>query len=187
MRPFVRSRSQTCEHKKRRNGHPGSNRERDAKKKKKRKCQLKGPSQPHFSSPARGNSFGKGMILTLSVAHLLERRLIPEAVFARLYDKGKTRGDRLDRLCRFLLLGGGHRVGFRLQGKGGCRKVRRRSLEFRRLFVPANHSHGPLFGPGAPPAISNAKRRTMLASVSAVQSWSRYRRIAFIPSAADEL
>ena len=64
-----------------------------SKREKKRKCQLKGPSQPHFSSPARGNSFGKEMILTLSVAHLLERRLVPEAVFARLYDEGKPRGD----------------------------------------------------------------------------------------------
>lgn len=50
--------------------------------------------------------------LTLSVAHLLERRFVTERVFARLYDEGKTRSDRLDRLCRFLLLSGGHRVAF---------------------------------------------------------------------------
>ena len=64
------------------------------------------------------------MVLTLSVAHLLERRLVPEAVFARLYDEGKPRSDRLDRLCSLLLLGGGHRVGFGLEGKAGSRKWR---------------------------------------------------------------
>ena len=58
--------------------------------------------------------------LTFSVAHLLERRFVTERVFARLYDEGKTRSDRLDRLCRLLLLSGGHRVAFFFGGlKGG--------------------------------------------------------------------
>lgn len=92
-------------------------------------------------------------MLTFPVAHLLERRLVPEGVFARLYDEGKPRGDRLDRLCGFLLLGGGHRVGFlvserekrvaRTKGIGNRNRGEFcQSLEFGPLFVPAKHSHG---------------------------------------------
>jgi hypothetical protein len=81
------------------------------------------------------------ILLTLSVAHLLEGRLVAEGVFARLDDEGKTRGDRLDRLCGFLLLGGSHRVGFGLEGRE-VSKVKETSLEFGPLFAPAKHSHG---------------------------------------------
>jgi len=81
-----------------------------------KKSSAKGTFSASFSPvPHEAIVFGmkkKPPILTLSVAHLLERRLVPEGIFARLYDEGKTRSDRLDRLCGFLLLGGCHRVGF---------------------------------------------------------------------------
>jgi hypothetical protein len=50
-------------------------------------------------------------VLTLAVAHLLERALVPKRVLARLDDERETRGDRLGGLRRLGLLvghGGGH-------------------------------------------------------------------------------
>lgn len=69
--------------------------------------QHKGPSQPQtLQSP--GVELLE-TVLTLAVTHLLQRRLVPQRVLARLDDEGETGGDRLGRLCRLGLLGGGHR------------------------------------------------------------------------------
>ena len=48
-------------------------------------------------------------VLTLAVAHLLKRRLVAKAVFARLYDERKTRRDALSGLGSLAFLGGSHR------------------------------------------------------------------------------
>ena len=48
------------------------------------------------------------IVLTLAIAHLLQSRLVSQRILAGLDDKGETGGDRLGRLCRLGLLGGGH-------------------------------------------------------------------------------
>lgn len=58
------------------------------------------------SSPRRESLQRK--VLTLAVAHVLEGRLVAEAVLAGLHDERKTRGDALGGLGSLGLLGGGH-------------------------------------------------------------------------------
>lgn len=50
------------------------------------------------------------MYSTFAVAHLLEGRLVPEGVLARLDDEGETSGYGLSRFCCLRLLGGRHLV-----------------------------------------------------------------------------
>jgi len=57
-----------------------------------------GPSQPHAPAPA-GECSENGR--TFAIAHLLERRLVAERIFARLDDEGKTSGNRLGGLGCF--------------------------------------------------------------------------------------
>ena len=69
--------------------------------------QHKGPSQPH--APVPGERDRLKTMLTLAVAHLLQRRLVSQSVLARLYDERETGGNGLGGLRRLGLLGGGHR------------------------------------------------------------------------------
>ena len=58
------------------------------------------------SSPRRDKPQRK--VLTLAIAHLLQRGLVTEVVLARLHDERETRGNALGALRGLALLGGGH-------------------------------------------------------------------------------
>ena len=74
------------------------------------------------SSPRRESR--SEMVLTLAVAHVLERGLVAEAVLARLDDERKPRRDALGRLGGLGLLGGCH--WYECEGKE--RRRRRRQV-----------------------------------------------------------
>ena len=79
-------------------------------------CQFRGTFSASRSSPRRER---KATVLTLAVAHVLERRLVAEAVLARLDDERETRRNGLGGLGSLGLFGGGHCVCVEEERNGG--------------------------------------------------------------------
>jgi hypothetical protein len=76
-------------------------------------------------------------MLTLAAAHLLQRRLVPKRVLARLYDEGEAGRDGLARFSGLGFLAGGHRAGRGREVVVGGNRATSERLEFAAVKHPA--------------------------------------------------